>query len=294
MSRVAWIGLGAMGARMAGRLRQAGHDLVVWNRTRSRADALATTGVQVASTPAEAARNADVVVTMLADPTALREVCEGSDGICAVVSGGTTVIDMSTVGPDAVARLRSALPDDVVLLDAPVLGSLTEADAGTLSLFIGGPADAVQRWTPLLSQLGNPIHVGPTGAGAAAKLVANSALIGTIGLLAETLTLADGLGLPRDVVWQVLDLTPLADQAQRRRPAIESGSHPARFALRLAHKDADLIVAAAESAGRDVRIARAISSWFADADAAGQGGDDYTAVIEHILSSQVTPAPRKT
>ena len=288
MSMVAWIGLGAMGGRMARRLADAGHDLTVWNRTPGPADVLAAAGARVATTPAEAVRDADVVLLMLSDPAALTEVTEGTVGVAAGIRAGvraaTTVVDLSTVGPAAGVRLAAVLPRDVTLLDAPVLGSLAEADAGTLTLLVGGPADAVDRVRPLLSSLGEPLHLGPAGSGAAAKLVANSVLLGTVGVLGESLAIADGLGLPRAVTWQVLTHTPLARQVARRRAAVESGAFPARFALAMARKDADLIAAAADTATVDVRIARAARSWLADAESAGLGGADHTAVLQHIAS----------
>jgi 3-hydroxyisobutyrate dehydrogenase/2-hydroxy-3-oxopropionate reductase len=289
MTTVAWIGLGAMGARMARRLADAGHDLTVWNRMPSRADVLAAAGAHVAATPAEAVRDADAVFLMLADPAALGEVTEGAVGIAAGVSAGTTVVDMSTVGPVAVARLGAVLPQGITLLDAPVLGSLAEADAGTLTLLVGGPADAVAQVRPLLSILGDLVHLGPAGSGAAAKLVANFALLGTVAVLGEALAIADGLGLPREVTWRVLAHTPLAAQATRRRAVVESGDFLARFALAMARKDADLIVAAADAASVDVRLARAARSWLADAESAGLGTLDYTAVLDHIPSPRGKP-----
>ena len=284
MTRVAWIGLGAMGSRMARRLLDAGHDLAVWNRTPARAEPLVAAGARAAATPADAVRDRDVVMLMLADPAAVRAVTEGPEGIAAAIRPGTTVIEMSTVGPSDVARLRGALADGVNLLDAPVLGSVSEAESGTLKIFVGGDGGTVAAQTSLLSVLGDRIlHVGPSGSGAAAKLVANSTLLGILGLLGEALTLGTGLGLSRDAVWQVLATTPLAAQAERRRPVVESDTAPKRFALSLAHKDADLIVTAADEAGVDVRLARAVQTWFADADAAGMGSADYSTILRHIL-----------
>jgi 3-hydroxyisobutyrate dehydrogenase/2-hydroxy-3-oxopropionate reductase len=284
MTRVAWIGLGAMGARMARRLASAGHDLTVWNRTPDRADLLAGTRARVAATPAEAVRGVDAVLVMLADPAALREVTEGPAGVAAAVGPGTTVVDMSTVGPIAVARLLEVLPQGVTLLDAPVLGSLAEADAGTLTLLVGGTATAVAEMRPVLSLLGQLIHLGPTGAGASAKLVANFTLLGTVAMLGEALAMADGLGLQREVTWRVLAHTPLAAQASRRRPVVESGTFAPRFTLGQARKDADLIVVAAGAAGTDLPLARAAQAWLAGAEAAGLGALDYTAVLGHIPS----------
>lgn len=280
---IAFLGLGAMGARMARRLLDAGHDLVVWNRSAGKAASLESAGARVASSPAEAARDADVVLTMLATPAALQEVTEGTDGVVSGVRAGATVIEMSTVGPEAIRRLRSALPDGVDLVDAPVLGSLSEVENGTLRVFVGGTAAQYGRFASLFAALGTPVHVGPLGAGAAAKLVANSTLLGALTLLGEALALGQGLDLPQDKVFDVLAATPLATQAERRRPAIESGEFPRRFALTLAHKDADLLREAAEGAGLDLPLLAAAQAWFVDADANGMGEEDYSAILAWIL-----------
>jgi 3-hydroxyisobutyrate dehydrogenase-like beta-hydroxyacid dehydrogenase len=280
MSTVAVVGLGAMGSRVAQRLLDAGHTLVVWNRTAARAEEIV--GAVVASSPADAASRAEAVITMVADPAALQAVTEKTNGIAAGVGEGTTVIEMSTVGPSAIARLAAALPEGR-LLDAPVLGSLAEAEAGTLRIFVGGPAELVEAWTPLLSTLGSPLHVGPLGAGAAAKLVANTALFGTLGVLGEALALADGLGLDRNTAFEILASTPLAAQAERRRPSLEAEEYPPRFSLTLARKDAELIAEAAAAAGVNLRLAQAARSWLHEADEAGLGDSDYSAMLARIL-----------
>lgn len=283
---VAVVGLGAMGSRVACRLVQAGLHVVVWNRTPAKADALAKLGAHPGATPAAAAADAEVVITMVADPAALQAVTEGPTGIAAGVRPNTAVIEMSTVGPAAVARLASVLPAGMDLLDAPVLGSLPEAESGTLTIFVGGAARPVERWTPLLSTLGTPVHVGPLGAGAAAKLVANATLFGVLGVLGEAVALGRGLGLPDESTYGVLSATPLSAQAQRRRNAIEDANCPTRFALSLARKDADLVLEAAAAAGVDVRLAVAARAWLADAERAGWGDHDYTAVLARIAATE--------
>jgi 3-hydroxyisobutyrate dehydrogenase-like beta-hydroxyacid dehydrogenase len=285
MSRVAVIGLGAMGSRIARRLLDSGNDLVVWNRTPDKASDLVAAGATLAESPAAAAREAEIVITMVADPNALRAVTEGPDGIVSGLRESSTVIEMSTVGPDAVRRLASALPEGVELLDAPVLGSRPEAEAGTLHVFVGGPTSLFERWEPLLSQLGSPIHVGPLATGAAAKLVANATLVGTTSLLGESLALADALGLSRDAAFEVLARSPLGEQANRRRAAFEAGDYPPRFPLRLAHKDAELMTAAAEESGIRLRVDEAARSWLADADAASWGERDYSALLAWIIEN---------
>jgi len=282
MATVAVVGLGAMGSRIARRFLAAGHQLVVWNRDTAKAAPLAETGARVAATPADAAREAEAVVTMVTDPQALRDVTEGPEGVAAGLTRETAVIQMSTVGPDSITRLASILPDHA-LLDAPVLGSISEVDAGKLTVFASGPPELVERWSPLLAALGTVLHVGPLGGGTAAKLVANSTLFGVIGALGEALAVAQGLGLSRDAAFQVLAATPLAAQAERRRPAIESGRYEPRFALSLARKDADLIVDAAAAHGIELRLLPAAREWLVDAEKDGRGDEDYAAVLERIL-----------
>ncbi len=269
VAKVAVVGLGGMGSRIAQRLIDAGHELTVWNRTAAKAEVL---GVPIAATPAEAAARSEVVITMVAGPPALGAVTEGPDGVAAG-AGAATVIEMSTVGPAAIERLSSHVSE---LLDAPVLGSLSEAEAGTLSIFVGGERELFERHRALLEALGNPLYVGPTGSGAAAKLVANSTLFNVIGAIGEALALAEALGLSRDAAFDVLGRTALADQAERRRPALESGEFPPRFPLRLARKDADLLA----ETGLDLRLTMAAGSWLAEA---GDGEQDYSAVLERIL-----------
>ncbi len=283
MTAIAVVGLGAMGSRIAHRFLEAGHELTVWNRSTERMDELVGIGATAASSPADAAGRAQVVVTMVADPPALAAVVDGPEGIAAGMKTEATLIEMSTVGPSAVEHLRSVLPPDVSLLDAPVLGSLAEVESGTLKIFAGGPVRVFDRWRDLLSVLGSPIHVGELGSGAAAKLVANSTLFGALGVLGEALALAAGLGLSREVAFDVLSVTPSGPQAERRRPSIESGDYPSRFALSLARKDADLVLAAAAGASVDLRLAAAARSWLAEAEDAGAGERDYSFVLDHII-----------
>ena len=292
MATIGVVGLGAMGSRIARRLAGAGHDLVVWNRDRSKAEPLAIAGALVAETPADVARRVEAVITMVSDPRALADVTEGPDGAVAGIEEGATLIQMSTVGPEATARLASLLPADA-LLDSPVLGSISEVEAGTLNIFVGGQPELVERWRPLLSTLGTVLRVGGVGAGTAAKLVANTTLVGVVGVLGEALALGDALGLSRTASFAVLGKTALAEQAERRRPAIESRDYPPRFALYLARKDADLIVDAAEQAGLELRLAKAARDWLAEAEDAGLGAADYSAVLARMLDRASTSASQE-
>jgi len=141
MERIAFIGLGIMGSPMAKRLLAAGYPLTVWNRTASRAEPLQAEGANVAASPAEAVREADVVITMLADPTAVREVM---DGIARHLRPGTTLIEASTIGPQAVEEVAALLPGGVALIDAPVMGSADRAASGQLVVLAGGDITRVR------------------------------------------------------------------------------------------------------------------------------------------------------
>jgi 3-hydroxyisobutyrate dehydrogenase-like beta-hydroxyacid dehydrogenase len=282
---VAVIGLGSMGRRIAGRLVARGYRVVIWNRTPGPAAELVEQGATPAATPAAAAARADFVITMVSDPPALRAVTEGREGVARGIAQTATLIEMSTVGPAAIARLASVLAPATAFVDAPVLGSVAETETGTLTIFVGGADAAARRADPLLKQLGTPLHVGSLGAGAAAKLVANAALFATIVALGEAVGLADGLGLSREAAYQVLAASPLAAQAERRRAALERGDYPARFKLALARKDAQLIEEAAVEVGLDLRVASAVSSWLTDAEASGHGLRDYSAVLAEIVES---------
>lgn len=139
--KIAFLGLGGMGTPMATRLLAAGHPLTVWNRTPAKAEALAARGAAVAATPADAVREADVVISMLADPAAVTAVV---DSAAPQLRPGAHWLEMSTIGPDAVRDLADRLPDGVTLLDAPVMGSVDKAAAGELGILVGGDADGVE------------------------------------------------------------------------------------------------------------------------------------------------------
>jgi 3-hydroxyisobutyrate dehydrogenase-like beta-hydroxyacid dehydrogenase len=283
MSTIAFCGLGRMGVPMAARLLDAGHDLRVWNRTPGKAGSLLDAGATEATSPAEAAAGAEVVVTMLADPAAVEVVVLGAE-----LSAGATLVEMSTIGPDAVRSLAARMPEGVDVLDAPVLGSIPQATEGTLKIFVGGDAEVFERRRPLLESMGTPRHLGPLGAGAAMKLVANSTLGALMTGLAEALALADGLGLEEGDVLDILSESPIGVTAKGKRPLIESGVYTPNFTLGLAAKDLRLVMEAAQAAGVELRLAAAARSWLERADEHGLGGLDYSAVIAEVRGRPAT------
>ncbi len=194
MSHIALLGCGLMGQPMARRLLAAGHTLVAWNRTRAKAEALLPDGASVADSPAEAVSQADIVIAMLQDGDAVREVLFDSGNVSAVrtLRPGALFIDMGSILPeqarDHAARLNAV---GVTALDAPVSGGTLGAEAGTLAIMAGGAPDDFERAREVLSVLGRPVHVGPAGSGQLTKL-ANQMIVGiTIGAVAEALLLAE-------------------------------------------------------------------------------------------------------
>lgn len=293
MAKLAFCGLGRMGEPMAARLLEAGHDLVVWNRTPERGEGLIELGARRAGSPAEAASCAEAVFTMLATPDALEAVVLG-DGVPGVGDGlapGTALVDLSTVGPDLVRVLAGRLPVGVEMLDAPVLGSVPQAREGTLKVFVGGADDAVARWRPVLEQFGHPIHLGPLGAGAAMKLVANSCLGALMTALAEALALADAFGLDQATVLDILSESPIGRTTKSKRSHVESGEYPPNFSLELAAKDLRLVTEAARERDVDAKVGAAARAHFEAAEAAGFGPLDYSSVIAHVRGRKASGGP---
>lgn len=268
-------------------LDSGGVDLIVWNRSPERADPLADRGAEVAATPGEAAAGADVVITMLSTPDAVETVVLGDDGVAAGLEGpAATVVEMSTIGPAAVKRLRDGLPVTVDLLDAPVLGSVTQATEGTLKVFAGGDQAVFERARPLLERLGRPRHVGAQGSGAAMKLVTNLCLGVLMSGLGEALALGRALGLDQAGLLDVLVESPIGVTAKAKRSNIESGEYRPNFKLSLAAKDLGLVAERAADAGLDLPVASAARRWLDAAEAAGLGDEDYSAVIKQILGQR--------
>lgn len=289
--RIAFIGLGRMGAPMAARLAAAQWPVTVVNRTRSVAEELAgQTDVRVADTPGEAASDADVVITMLADASALRGVMEGDDGALASLRPGTVVIDMGTSGPEAVARLAPMVQAaGGVLIDAPVSGSTAAAEAGTLTIMAGGPADAVAVAGPILETLGSRVfHVGPTGTGAVVKLAVNLVIFSLAEAVAEALDLTDAAGLERAAVYDVLQSSAAGAPmvAYRRDAFLDPDGTPPAFSLLLAAKDLGLITDLGAGLGCELPQTTSVSEVVAAAIDAGHGDDDLAALAQYLRSQR--------
>jgi 3-hydroxyisobutyrate dehydrogenase-like beta-hydroxyacid dehydrogenase len=246
------LGTGRMGSAMAERLVGQGVEVVVYNRTPDRATALAKRiGAGVATTPAEAASRADVVITMVADDAAMRALFEGPDGIAAGIQAGSVAVDMSTVLPDAIRAVAPAVrARGAGTLDGPVSGSVASTLAGELTIMVGGEADDLERARPILDRLARRVfHLGPLGTGAVMKLAVNTLIFGLNGAVAEGLVLAERNGIDRALAYEVLAASAAGAPmiAYKRANFVEPETTPVAFSLALADKDLRLIRELAEA-----------------------------------------------
>lgn len=275
---VAVLGTGIMGAAMARNLSRAGFDVRAWNRTRAKAEPLAADGITVTAEPADAVRGADLVLTALFDATAVLETMRAAvPGLAA----SAVWVQAGTVGPEGVPPLEEfAREHGLRLLDAPVLGTREPAENGALTVLVAGDPQAVREAGPVLDTIGAKTLVlgGRPGAASRFKLVANHWVLTVINGTAETLALAEGLGIdPRDFLGAVaggpLDMAYLRNKAGQ----VLAGDYTPAFPLAGARKDAELISRAAEGAGVRLDAMPAVAARLRRAEEQGHGADDAVA-----------------
>jgi 3-hydroxyisobutyrate dehydrogenase-like beta-hydroxyacid dehydrogenase len=238
--RLGFIGLGAMGSRIARRLLDAGYPLAVYNRTLEKAQPLAAAGAQVCDSPSRLAQQSDVVLTMLSDDAAVDAVIFGTDGVLAGIRPGATILELSSIYPATSRKIAAAASKQgVAFLDAPVSGSTPQAEAGSLVMYVGGDAEVFERYRPIVEVISNAsFRMGPHGAGATMKLVVNGLLGLEMQALAEAFTLGERAGLDRAALIEVLAQAPVLTAGQKAKlPNARGQSYPTQFALRLMWKD---------------------------------------------------------
>ncbi|HET6793241.1 MAG TPA: NAD(P)-dependent oxidoreductase, partial [Acidimicrobiales bacterium] len=266
---------GKMGAAIALRFAETGHDLTLWNRTPSRAEVL---GVgRLATSPADAVGGAGLVVSCLTGPEALRTTFGGPSGALAAARG-QLFVEMSTAGPDVVAELAPQVAaSGSTLVDIPIIATPPVVQRGAALLVAGGADDDVARATSLLEPLGEVRHVGPLGSGARLKLVANS-MVGVVSMAGAELQVAgEAAGLDPEVVFSIL--VRLAPSLEARREGFLRGSHePALFAVGDLRKDLDLGLGMFHDAGRPVPVTGLVRELVAG-EVAEDAGRDVSAVI---------------
>jgi 3-hydroxyisobutyrate dehydrogenase-like beta-hydroxyacid dehydrogenase len=281
--RVALVGTGRMGTAMGIRIAGAGHDLMVFNRTRSRCEEVALrTDAQVADTCREAAEFAEVCLVSLADDAAVTATYLADDGLIAGVQPGAVVCDLSTIAPATIRGLTPLVAQKgATLIDTPVSGSVSVVESGTLTVMVGGDQAALDRARPVLESFAKSIfYLGDIGAGATMKLVVNSLVHSLNVAVSEALVLAEKAGLDRQAVYDVFEASAAgAPYVKYKRAAfLQPGEVPVAFSLDLVAKDQELIHDLAEQAGARMDQAEASRQLVAEALQAGMGERDISEV----------------
>ncbi len=279
--RIAVIGLGTMGAPMARHLLEAGHEVVVHNRTREREQALAALGAERADSPAAAASGADAVLTCVSDTPDLEQVVEGDGGIAEGLAAGGLVVDCSTVSPTASAALAGRLAErGIGFVDAPVSGGSEGAERGTLTIFCGGQEPDVARARPLLEAFGSRItHLGPAGAGQLAKAVNQVMIAATYAGVGEGIALAQAAGLPLPALVEALSSGAAASWVLTNRAQnMIDDSYPLGFKVALHRKDLGIALDEAQAHQLALELSRTVAEQEDALIAAGYADEDVSAL----------------
>lgn len=281
---VAVLGTGAMGSRMAGALLRAGHEVTVWNRDANKALPVLQLGARAAATPRDAAREADFVLSMVRDDGASRDVwLAPGTGALEGVGPEAVAIESSTLSPRWVRELAALFKQRrVSFLDAPVAGSRPQADAAQLVYLVGGEGEAVERATPMLMAMGSAVHhAGPSGSGAAVKLIVNALLGIQVCAVAELLSLARHLKLDPGRLTDILAATPvLSPAAKGAAMSMNAANFAPLFPVELVRKDFDYLLDAAASEESPLPLSTAASALFARAAEIGLEDENLTTVAK--------------
>lgn len=280
---VGYLGMGLMGAPMARNLLKAGYPVVVYNRTRAKADALAADGAQVAATPAEVAGRAEVIFACLGDAQAVEQVVEDPDGILSAARAGQVFIDMTTNSPPVSIRLAALLAKKgVEMLDAPVSGGDVGAVAGTLSIMAGGRPEVFERVLPLLEVLGGRITLmgDEVGAGGYAKL-ANQIMVPIhLAAMGEALVFGAKAGLELPKLAEALG-AGMANSAAfaLKAPKVFAGDFAPGGTARVQLKDLNYIRDAMDAMGIDLPVTALVRSLYQQLVDRGHGAEDHSAIV---------------
>jgi 3-hydroxyisobutyrate dehydrogenase len=280
-TKVAVLGTGIMGAAMARNLLSAGMQVGTWNRSREKAEPLAKDGAEVADDPADAARGAEFLLTMLADADVVEEAV--GDGVLPALAEGGVWLQMSTVGEEGNERLAElAAEQGVAYVDAPVLGTRQPAEQGQLIVLASGPEEVRERCEQVFDAVGSKtVWLGEAGDGSRLKLVVNNWIVGLLGVLAETVALAEATGVDPARFLETIEDGPLGlPYAQMKGSMMIEEDFPTSFSANLARKDASLVLDAARARDLRLGIAEAVTARFDEAIQAGHGDEDMAAVYK--------------
>ncbi len=298
MPALGFVGLGAMGSRLARRLLDAGHRVVGWNRSPEKARALAAAGLAVAASPRAVAEGADAVFTMVTDDAALRAVVLGPDGVAAGLRAGAVLVEMSTVSPAVTRELGEAVAArGAAMLDAPVSGSTISVEQGHASIQVGGDAAALERVRPYLAAMGPAgiTHVGPLGLAKTMKIATNLGLAVQMLAFSEAVLLAEKAGIRRETAVEALLKSVIASPMVKYRGPFVVGGMPtdAWFSVPMMQKDLGLALAQGHATGVPLPTTALTQQWLTMARGRGLGAYDFAAVFDVLAElSGLPPAPK--
>jgi 3-hydroxyisobutyrate dehydrogenase-like beta-hydroxyacid dehydrogenase len=283
--KIGFIGLGIMGSRMAANLAEQRHVLVLYNRTRAKAEALAGPCVTVADSPAEVANDVQVLLTMLAHPDAVEEAALGQSGFLEHLPPGAIWIDCSSVNPSFSRKMaKEAARRDIHFVDAPVTGSAPVAAAAKLVFWVGAEGVDLETIRPLLLSMGNKIvHVGDHGAGTSMKMVINLLLGNAMAAFAEAMLLGEGLGISKEILFDsLLGMPAVAPFLASKRANIDSGIYEAEFPLAWMQKDLHLASVSAFETGVALPLTNSAKEIYRLAMQNGLSREDFSAVYAFL------------
>ena len=294
VEKVGFVGLGIMGAAMAGNLLEAGHDLVVHNRTRTKAEQLTQYGASVADSPREVAELSDISITMLPGPSQVEEVVAGEGGLLEGAKESPLIVDMSTSSPPLARELaRTARERGVGMLDAPVSGGDVGAIEGTLSIMVGGEEDDFERARPLFEVMGETVtHVGPPGAGQLVKACNQIVVALAIEAVSEALVLGSRGGVAPEKILEVLSGGLAANRVMevKRDKFLERDFEPGGK-VEFHRKDLRIALEAGREYGVPLPATAAVCQMFEALMMGGRGGQDHSsllALIEDLAQREIT------
>jgi len=294
--KIGFIGLGIMGCRMAANLQKQGHSLVLFNRTRAKAEPLLGPCGTFSDSPAKLAEQVDVVFTMLANPGAVEQAALGPDGFLNHLRSNALWIDCSSVNPSFSKKMAAeAGRREVHFVDAPVTGSAPAAAEAKLVFWVGADPDDLERIRSLLLCMGNKIvHTGGHGTGTSMKMVVNLLLGNAMAAFAEGMALGEGLGLSSKMLFDSLLGTPsVAPFLASKRQKIERGNYEAEFPLRWMQKDMHLASVSGYESGVAIPVANAVKELYRLAMREGHATQDFSAVYDYLTTTHKSPAPAK-
>lgn len=285
VERIGFIGLGIMGGSMAQNLMEAGHELVLYNRSREKAEVLASDRAMVAESPGEVAGACDVVITMLPDSPEVREVVAGENGVLEGIREGALLIDMSTISPVVTRELAAEVKKHgASMIDAPVSGGDVGARQGTLSIMVGGSEDDFERARPLFEVMGQTItHVGETGAGQTAKAANQIVVALTIEAISEALVLGSKAGAAPEKILEALSGGLAGSKVMEvKREKFLSHDFEPGFRVELHRKDLGIALTAGKEYGVPLPVTAIVDQMLEALVAKGSGGKDHSAILTFV------------